>query len=139
MDRRHIRVTPCFSFGISYKSSFGKTIIPCSSLALLAGSANSRESVTVEDEREVEDDIVGDNEVGEEAEDMEDDDDDELPPSDGGEAVGSTAIGRLARVDSGRLLRHGDTVTADLHLHQITHIWSILLEVCVISRFLWLN
>jgi len=58
-----IRVTPCFSFGISYKSSFDKTIIPCSSLALLAGSANSRQSVTVEDEREVEDDIVGDNEV----------------------------------------------------------------------------
>ena len=95
MDRRRIRVTPCFSFGTSYKNNFDKTIIPCSSLALLAGSANSRQSVTVEDEREVEDDIIGDNEVEKEAEDMDDDDDDELPPSDGGEAVGSSAIGRF--------------------------------------------
>ena len=64
-------------------------------MALLAGLANSRQSVTVEDEREFEDDIAGDNEVEKKAEGIDDDDDDELPPSDGGEAVGSSAFGRF--------------------------------------------
>ena len=52
---------------------------------------------------------------------MEDDDDEELPPGTEAKTWGPRTWTFPARVVTNRLLRLVDTVTADLHLHQITH------------------